>query len=132
VAWFAQRGYTVFVPSGAARLSITAVDDAAARMGSLPVKDWVIIGHSMGGFSSLELISRHLPLVGALALWACAMPADYSSLKLPPAVEYVTVANHRGVALYSHQFFDDEATLSPGEQIVFANERTAAFFAAQL
>ena len=31
-AYFARLGYTVFLPSGAARLSITAVDGAAARM----------------------------------------------------------------------------------------------------
>jgi pimeloyl-ACP methyl ester carboxylesterase len=154
-AWFAQRGYTVFVPSGAARLSINAVDDAAARMARLPARDWVMIGHSMGGFSSLELLERHRPNVKAVALWACTMPASYSALtvpmiflwgdrdgllpperfaaakaNLPASVEYVEVpgGNHRGFALYSHQFFDGEATISPVEQIDFANERTAAFF----
>ncbi len=158
-AYFARLGYTVFVPSGAARLSITAVDSAAARMASFGVRDWVLIGHSMGGFSSLELISRHAPPVKALALWACAMPGDYSSLslpvlfirgdhdgllpperfadaqsKLPATVEYVNLpgGNHRGFALYSHQFFDGEATISPDEQIDFADDRTAAFFAAHL
>ena len=158
-AYFARLGYTVFVPSGAARLSITAVDSAAARMASFGVRDWVLIGHSMGGFSSLELISRHAPRVKALALWACAMPGDYSSLslpilfirgdhdgllpperfadaqsKLPATVEYVNLpgGNHRGFALYSHQFFDGDAATSPDEQIDFANEKTAAFFAAHL
>jgi pimeloyl-ACP methyl ester carboxylesterase len=158
-AFFARLGYTVFVPSGAARLSITAVDSAAARMASFGVRDWVMIGHSMGGFSSLELIARHKLPVKALALWACAMPGDYSSLsvpmlflrgdhdgllpperfadarsKLPAAVEYVNLpgGNHRGFALYSHQFFDGEATLGPAEQIDFADDRTAAFFAAHL
>jgi pimeloyl-ACP methyl ester carboxylesterase len=158
-AFFAQRGFTVFVPSGAARLSVNAVDGAAARLGSFGVADWVTIGHSMGGFASLELISRHAPPVRAAALWACAMPADFTGLelpmlylhgdrdglltparfedakaKLPPQVIYVDVpgANHRGFALYSHQFFDDDATLSLDEQIDIANERTAEFFARHL
>lgn len=158
-AYFAARGYLVYVPSGAARLSINAVDGAAARMPTLGVRDWVMIGHSMGGFSSLELLTRHSPPVRAVALWACAMPADYSRLEvpllflhgdrdgllppermadarrnLPAAVEYVEVAgaNHRGFALYSHQFFDGEATLAPAAQVDFANERTAAFFASRL
>ena len=156
-AYFAARGYTVFIPSGAARLSINAVDSAAARMPSFGVRDWVMIGHSMGGFSSLELLSRHAPPVKAVALWACAMPGNYSALRvpmlfirgdqdgllppqrfaaaqanLPPSVEYVTLpgGNHQGFAMYSHQFFDNAATISWAAQIDFANERTAAFFAA--
>jgi pimeloyl-ACP methyl ester carboxylesterase len=158
-AFFAARGYTVFVPSGAARLSINAVDGAVARMGSFGVRDWVMIGHSMGGFSTLTLIERHSPEVKAVALWACAMPADFSALKvpmlfihgdrdgllpperladakalLPPATRYVTLpgANHQGFAMYSHQFFDNPATIGWREQIDFADEKTAAFFAAQL
>lgn len=158
-AFFAARGYTVFVPSGAARLSINAVDGAAARMGTFGVRDWVMIGHSMGGFSSLTLIGRHAPDVKAVALWAAAMPADFSGLevpilyirgdqdgllppprfaearaKLPPATEYVNLpgGNHQGFAMYSHQFFDNPATISWRAQIDFADERTAAFFDAQL
>lgn len=158
-AWFAQRGYLVFVPSGTWRLSINAVETAAGRMTELPADDWVMIGHSMGGFSSLELIERHRPNVKAVALWACAMPANYSALtlpmiflhgdrdellppqrladakaNLPSSVEYVEVpgGNHRGFALYSHQFFDGEATISPDQQVDFANERTASFFATHL
>lgn len=158
-AYFAAIGYTVYVPSGALRLSINAVDAAAGRMGRFGVADWVVIGHSMGGFSSLELITRHAPPVKALALWACAIPADYRGVavpmifirgdhdgllpperfadvqaKLPPSVRYVTVpgGNHQGFALYSHQFFDHPATTSPERQIDFADERTARFFAALL
>ncbi len=158
-AFFAARGYTVFVPSGAARLSITAVDGAAQRMPGFGVRDWVMIGHSMGGFSSLTLIQRHAPAVKAVALWASAMPADFSTLavpmlfirgdqdglltperfadaqsRLPRSVQYLTVpgGNHQGFALYSHQFFDREATIGRVEQIDFANERTAAFFTAHL
>jgi pimeloyl-ACP methyl ester carboxylesterase len=155
-AWFARRGFTVYVPNGAARLSINAVDGAAARLRGFGVHDWVMIGHSMGGFAIMELILRHSPDVKAVALWACAMPGNYSAAtvpilflwgdhdgllpesrfaevraSLPPSVRYVTVpgANHRGFALYSHQFFDGEATLGQEQQIDLANERTAEFFA---
>jgi pimeloyl-ACP methyl ester carboxylesterase len=155
-AYFAGLGYTVYVPSGALRLSINAVDAAAARMDSFGVEDWVMIGHSMGGFSGLELITRHAPKVRALALWACAMPGDYRDVKLPmlfirgdrdgllpperfadaqsklPAeVRYVNLpgGNHQGFALYSHQFFDSPALISADRQIDFADQRTAAFFA---
>ena len=158
-AYFAARGYTVYVPSGPARLSINAVDGAASRLSAFRVRDWVMVGHSMGGFASLELIARHAPPVKAVALWASAMPGDFSTLevpmlflwgdrdgllpparladtrsKLPPSVQYVTLpgANHQGFALYSHQFFDNEATLGGAEQIELANRRTAEFFAAQL
>jgi pimeloyl-ACP methyl ester carboxylesterase len=155
-AYFARQGYTVFLPSGALRLSIIAVDGAAARMAAMPVHDWYVIGHSMGGFSSLELISRHAVNVRAAALWAAAMPKDFSSMKLPllflwgdhdqllpaerfadarsklPAsARYVTLpgGNHRDFAMYSHQFFDGEGTLGWPAQIDQANRLTAAFFA---
>ena len=158
-AFFARQGYTVFVPTGAARLSIAAVDDAAARLASFDVRDWVLIGHSMGGFAGLELVTQHQPPVRAIALWACAMPGDFSSVslpmlfirgdrdgllpperfadarsKLPVTVQYVNLpgGNHRGFALYSHQFFDGVATMGPAEQIQFANDETAAFFASIL
>lgn len=155
-AYFAARGYTVYLPSGAARLSIAAVDAAAARMQEFNVQDWVMLGHSMGGFSSLELIARHGPRVRALALWACAMPADHSDVelpilfihgdrdglltperlataraRLPASAEYLALpgGNHQGFAMYSHQFFDGEPAISRDEQIDFANGKTAAFFA---
>ncbi len=158
-AYFARLGYTVYVPRGALRLSISAVDQVAARMARFEVRDWVVIGHSMGGLSALTLIERHAPAVAAVALWACAMPADFSALtvpmlflhgdrdgllpperladakdKLPVAVRYLEVpgGNHRGFAMYSHQFFDGEATIGWQEQIGFANEQTAVFFAGTL
>ena len=155
-AYFARLGYTVFVPSGPGRLSVNAVDSAAARLDSFGVQDWFFIGHSMGGYSSLELISRHQPNVRALALWAAGVPADFSGLNLPmlyiwgdndglqpperfaegqanlpESVRYVTLpgANHKNFAMYSHQYFDNDAILDPQLQIDFANDTTAVFFA---
>ena len=155
-AYFAQLGYTVFVPSGPGRLSVNAVDSAAARLDSFGVQDWFFIGHSMGGYSSLELISRHQPNVRAVALWAAGVPADFSGLNLPmlyiwgdndglqplerfaegqanlpESVHYVTLpgANHKNFAMYSHQYFDNDAILDPQLQIDFANDTTAVFFA---
>ena len=155
-AYFAQLGYTVFVPSGPGRLSVNAVDSAAARLDSFGVQDWFFIGHSMGGYSSLELISRHQPNVRAVALWAAGVPADFSGLNLPmlyiwgdndglqplerfaegqanlpESVHYVTLpgANHKNFAMYSHQYFDNNAILDPQLQIDFANDTTAVFFA---
>jgi pimeloyl-ACP methyl ester carboxylesterase len=155
-AFFARLGYTVYLPNGRGRLSITAVDKVAERLQDFDIKDWYFIGHSMGGMASLETISRHGIQAKAVALWATAMPSDYSDKKLPilfiwgdhdgllpverfkmgqsnlPAdVEYVTLpgANHRNFAMYSHQFFDNDATIDWMQQIDFANETTATFFA---
>ena len=110
----------------------------------------------MGGMASLEVAARADAKIAAGALWAAAMPTDYSSATLPllylwgdtdgllprerfddarenlPAnVEYVTVkgANHKNFALYTHQFFDRAATLDWMAQIDTANELTARFFA---
>jgi pimeloyl-ACP methyl ester carboxylesterase len=154
-AFFAQRGYTVFIPNGLARLSINAVDGAAERMKAFDVQDWFFIGHSMGGFSTLTLISRHQPKVRAVALWAASQPSDFSGLtmpilflwgdndgllpagrfaegkaNLPATVEYVTVpgGNHQDFAMYSHQYFDNEGRLGWRAQIDLANEKTAEFF----
>jgi pimeloyl-ACP methyl ester carboxylesterase len=158
-AYFAGRGYTVFVPSGPGRLSIAAVDSAAARLSEFAVEGWFFIGHSMGGFASLELLARHQPNVRAMAFWACAMIKDFSAVNmpmlflwgdhdgllpperlaaakanLPASTLYVTIpgGNHQGFAMYSHQFFDNEAAIGWAAQIDIANEKTAAFFAARL
>jgi pimeloyl-ACP methyl ester carboxylesterase len=157
-AFFARRGYTVLLPNGMARLSIIAVDDAAARMKDFKVRDWFVIGHSMGGMAGLTLIARHRPNVTAVALWAASQPSDFSALSipilflwgdtdgllpperfasakanLPATVEYVTVqgGNHQDFAMYSHQFFDREGQLGWAAQIDLANETTAEFFARQ-
>lgn len=155
-AFFARLGYTVYLPNGRGRLSITAVDKVAERLQEFDIKDWFFIGHSMGGMASLETISRHAINAKAVALWATAMPRNYSDQKVPilfiwgdndgllpierfrigqsnlPAdVEYVTLpgANHKNFAMYTHQFFDNDATIDWMEQIDFANQTTADFFA---
>jgi len=60
-------------------------------------------------------------------------PARLADAKamLPANTQYVQLpgGNHQGFALYSHQFFDNPAQMSQADQIDFANERTAAFFA---
>ncbi len=155
-AFFAQKGYTVYLPNGPARMSIAVIDRTAERLKSFSVDGWFFIGHSMGGMSNLELISRHDIKAQAVALWATAMPSNYSDLdipivfiwgdtdgllpverfrrsklNLPDDVEYITLegANHKNFAMYSHQFFDKEARIDWMEQIDFANEVTATFFA---
>ncbi len=155
-AFFAARGYTVLLPNGPGRMSIAATGAAAAHMEALPVDDWFFIGHSMGGMASLETIRTHNIPARAVALWATAMPSDFSALdlpilfiwgdtdgllsperfalgreNLPDDVEYITLegANHKNFAMYSHQFFDAEATIDWMAQIDFANTTTAAFFA---
>ena len=92
---------------------------------------------------------------GALTLWASSMPNDYRDIttpiifiwgdtdgllpaerlrlgqaNLPRSVKYVTLegANHKNFAMYTHQFFDNTATIDWMKQIDFANETTAAFF----
>ena len=158
-AWFAELGYLVYIPAGPGRLSIGAVDSAGARMADFGLDNWFLIGHSMGGMASLELVSKYGDQVRAAALWASAIPSDYKRLdlpvlyirgdndgllpperfrqsraNLPDSVEYVMLegANHRNFAMYSHQFFDNEATIDWLEQIDFANRVTAQFFAEQL
>jgi pimeloyl-ACP methyl ester carboxylesterase len=158
-AFFAEQGYTVYLPYGPARLSIAAIDTTAERISQMEIEEWFFIGHSMGGMSSMELITRHDIDAQGVALWATAMPSDYSDVdlpimliwgdhdgllpverleqsqaNLPRSVEYITLegANHKNFALYTHQFFDNEATIDWMEQIDFANTTTAGFFAEQL
>ena len=156
-AFFARQGYTVYLPYGPGRMSIAAIDSAAKRIPGFGLDDWYLIGHSMGGMASLS-VARLLPdTFRAGALWATAMPEDFSDLsmpllylwgdqdgllgperyaiarsRLPDATEYVTVngANHRDFAMYSHQFFDGVGELGWEEQIDRANELTARFFSA--
>lgn len=156
-AFFAQRGYTVLLPyGGTTRLPIMALDAAASRMADIDVERWFSIGHSMGGMASMEFVQRHpeVPITAA-ALWACTIPADYSSVsmpilflwgdqddllpesrfansktKLPASVTYRTVegANHQDFAMYGHQFLDGEGRLGWQAQIDIANTQTLAFF----
>ena len=155
-AYFADRGYTVYLPMGPARLSVGVVDRAASRALEMNVDKWFLIGHSMGGMASMELATRHSLNVQAIALWAGNMPTSYTFVdlpiiyiwgnndgllpeerfklnrfNLPESVSYVTLegANHKNFAMYSHQFFDKDAKIDWMEQIDFANLTTADFFA---
>jgi pimeloyl-ACP methyl ester carboxylesterase len=154
-AFFAARGYTVYLPYGPGRMSIAAVDSTARRLNDFDIEKWFFIGHSMGGMASLEIVAKNPTNILGIALWATAMPADYSAIdkpvlfiwgdtdgllqperfrlakeNLPKSATYLTLegANHKNFAMYSHQFFDFEATLDWMEQIDFANETTAEFF----
>lgn len=156
-AYFASRGYTVYLPKGLGRMSIAVVDTAADRIAEFDIEDWFFIGHSMGGMASLAVIADRDIDAKGVALWATAMPRDFSEVdtpilfiwgdtdgllprerfelareNLPQSVTYVTLegANHKNFSMYSHQFFDSEATIDWMAQIDFANERTAAFFRA--
>ncbi len=155
-AYFAEQGYSVYLPYGINRMSIAAIDKAARRISQSDIADWYAIGHSMGGMASLSVIRRLPDRFRAAALWAAAMPADFTDLslpilflwgdkdgllgperyastktRLPAGTQHVTVrgANHQDFALYSHQFFDAEGDLGPDEQIDRANLATAKFFA---
>jgi pimeloyl-ACP methyl ester carboxylesterase len=154
-AFFAARGYTVYLPKGPGRMSIAAIDSTADRLADFNVDDWFFIGHSMGGMASLELVSEHVTEARGVALWATSMPSDFSDVdtpvlfiwgdtdgllsperfanaknNLPDSTTYLTLngANHKNFAMYSHQFFDQEAKLDWDRQISFANEKTAIFF----
>lgn len=154
-AYFAAAGYTVYLPHGTVRLSITAVDNVAETIKQSGISDWFFIGHSMGGMASLETISRYSIPARGVALWATSMPSDYSQLtqpilfiwgdtdgllprsrlesgktNLPAHTQYITLngANHKNFSLYSHQFFDSEATIGWDTQIDFANQTTHEFF----
>lgn len=157
-AFFARRGYTVYLPYGPGRMSIAAIDTTASRIPGFGLEDWYLIGHSMGGMASLS-VARLLPgYFRAGALWATAMPEDFSELslpllflwgdqdgllgperyatargRLPETTEFVTVegANHRDFAMYSHQYFDGPGELGWQAQIDKANALTASFFGAE-
>jgi len=156
-AYFARRGYTVYLPYGPGRMSIAAIETAAARIPGFGLDEWYLIGHSMGGMAGLSVAELLTDCFRAGALWAAAMPEDFSELelpllflwgdqdgllgperfatarsRLPEATEYVTVegANHQDFAMYSHQFFDGAGELGWAAQIDRANELTASFFAA--
>ena len=159
-AFFARRGYTVYLPyGGLLRLPINAVGDAAQQIPAFDVDDWYFIGHSMGGMAALNLYRTGAADVRAIALWGAGMPFDYTDVaapllflwgnadgiltesrmltvrrNLPDATRYMTVdgGNHRNFAMYSHQFFDNEGSLDWPEQIAIANEQTFAFFNSSL
>ena len=40
-------------------MSIAVIDRTAERLKGFSVDGWFFVGHSMGGMSNLELISRH-------------------------------------------------------------------------
>lgn len=155
-AFFAEKGYTVVVPDGGwTRLSINAAQQTKDSVRTEAALEWYFIGHSMGGFASLEAIrSGHLAVRG-VALWAAAMPNDYSDLDIPVLLlladrdgllhgdrlegflpnypsnrqqATITGGNHRNFARYTHQFFDREATIPVAQQIAWANQKTLAFF----
>ena len=161
-AYFAARGYTVILPYGTARLSINATEQAASQATSLAtsqeIKRWFLIGHSMGGMASLELARKHDLNIKAIALWAAAIPGDYSETAapilylygdtdgllpeqsvdeskslLPEKTQFMKIAgaNHKDFAMYSHQFFDNESLLGWQQQIQRANVETEKFFADQ-
>lgn len=155
-AFFARRGYTVFLPHGGwLRLPINAVEEAAVRLANFDVDEWYFIGHSMGGMAALDLLRLDAARVRAAALWGSGMPFDYTDVavpllflwgsedgiltaerlesvkaNLPGMTRYLTVegGNHRNFAMYSHQFFDNEGKLDWPEQVGLANEQTLAFF----
>lgn len=155
-AYFAEQGYTVYVPMGPARLSVPGVDRAAGEVLASRLDEWFLIGHSMGAMASLEVATRHSINIQAIALWSGSMLKSYTYVEvpilyiwgdtdgllpeerfkltrfnLPSSVNYVTVkgANHKNFAMYSHQFFDREAAIDWMEQIDIANRTTADFFA---
>ncbi len=157
-AFFANEGYTVYLPFGPGRMSIAAVDAAAARIPEFALQDWYAIGHSMGGMASLQLVRKLPDRFSAVALWAAAMPGDFSELNLPilflwgdddgllgpkryaatrarlpgdTVFETVKGANHREFAMYSHQILDGEGSLGWAAQIDLANQRTLAFFSSR-
>ncbi len=158
-AFFAAQGYTVLLPNGRGRLSITEVDSTAERLDDFELDGWFFIGHSMGGLSTLELVSKYEGNVKAVALWSSAMPFDHSDLtvpmlfiwgdndgllpaerfaegrkNLPEDLEIITLkgGNHRNFAMYSHQFFDNELILDPATQVDSANTLTVVFFGEHL
>lgn len=154
-AFFASRGYTVVLPYGVGRMSIAASGPTVERLDGFGLDGWFFIGHSMGGMASMEMVKTHGAEPRAVALWSGSMPADYKDVEvpilfiwgdtdgllppdrfaagranLPDHVEYVTLsgANHKNFALYTHQFFDREATLDWDAQIDFANQTSLNFF----
>lgn len=155
-AYFSAQGFLVYVPDGGTtRLSINAVDKAANTMKEQEVNAWFAIGHSMGGFSSLTLFNSYQLPVKAIALWAAAMPEDFSTMDVPvkfiggsvdgllgkerfegmksnypkrTEFDQIEGANHKNFALYSHQFFDNPATIDHHDQIDQAHTKTTAFF----
>jgi alpha-beta hydrolase superfamily lysophospholipase len=56
-AFFADLGYRVWIPNGQFRLSILSVDRIAKEISEMPEQEWILLGHSMGGLTSLEVNS---------------------------------------------------------------------------
>jgi pimeloyl-ACP methyl ester carboxylesterase len=158
-AFFASRGFKVWVPYGTLRLSIFAASRIATQLAAMPEQQWFLIGHSMGGFTALTVNNETEANILAVAIWAGSMPEDFSGVIRPllfvsgtnegllPAERYASLkqhlpqhtvyeviegANHKNFALYSHQFFDEEASLPHMHQVDRANAMTFDFFQAYI
>jgi hypothetical protein len=156
-AFFADLGYRVWIPYDSFRLSYLSADRIAKELGEMPEQDWILLGHSMGGLTSLtvnSLMNEADRKVKGIVVWAGSMPTDFSSLKLPilfltgtndkmlppekltkakdflpKETVFISIegANHKNFSLYSHQFFDGEASIGHEQQIDEAHALTLPF-----
>jgi pimeloyl-ACP methyl ester carboxylesterase len=155
-AFFAAQGYKVWMPQGNIRLPLTSADRFATELDGMPENQWFFLGHSMGGFTSLEIHERmkNKQKITGFFIWAGGMVKDFSHLEKPvmvisasnddilPAERFEKIqsylpkqtiyksiegGNHKNFALYSHQFFDGEATIPHHQQIDMANQITLDF-----
>ena len=154
-AFFAREGYYVFIPAGDFRLSLPAAGRIADGLSSSSIAEWFVIGHSMGGMTALEVATQTSKPITGIAIWAGAMLEDFSEFPvpllflhgdrdgllpkdrlaqtralLPPTTRFRLIegANHRNFAMYSHQFFDDQAQVDPEVQREMAQQWTLEFF----
>ena len=93
--YFAWHGWNVLAidlpghgqSDGPLRTSIEALADwVAALLDAAQVKTAVVIGHSMGSLTALELTARRADLVSKLALVGCAVPMAVGDVLLDAAL----------------------------------------------
>jgi surfactin synthase thioesterase subunit len=63
-----------------------SADRIAKELSEMPEQQWILLGHSMGGLTSLEvnsLLKESDHKVKGIAVWAGSMPKDFSNLTMP-------------------------------------------------
>ncbi|ARN74400.1 alpha/beta hydrolase [Oceanicoccus sagamiensis] len=153
-AYFASRGYKVWIPSGVIRLSALSSERIAQQLPQMGNEQWFLLGHSMGGLTALTVANQLSQAPLGVTVWAGGIPQDFSHIPLPilfisgtndpmlspekfkTAKQHLPLstvyfeingANHKNFALYSHQFFDGIASIEHLEQINLAHQRTEQF-----
>ncbi len=141
----AERGYLAVIVPVRLNLALFDINAAAPVLAAYPeITHWAVGGHSLGGVAATIFATKHIDVVGGIALWA-SYPVDASLVKsaisivsisgtrdglatpekitasrslLPPSTVWVHIVggNHAGFGAYGPQPGDNSATISSVDQ----------------